>query len=116
MRTFSLLCVPLVALTACSRGAEPAQLLSIEDGVYVAVIDAACATLEFGRRDRASYAFDSNCDGVAEVSTSEVSIIEAVISAGPAQVVVTAVGTNSFSGQWRQGESQADVRFARQGG
>lgn len=106
--------IGMVALAACGRfrDPEPAPILAIEDGSYTASLSSGCASLSFGRRDQVSYGLDADCDGSAEASGDGI-VTDNVITLGDAVVVVTAVGPESFSGDWQQGGASEPVRFTR---
>ncbi len=74
-----------------------APLLSIVDGQYAGVVEGACLTLDFGRRDRQTFAQDADCDGEPEFQSAFV-VDENVIRTDAGSLVVTAVGGASFSG------------------
>lgn len=100
-------------LAACgNREPQPAPLLSIGEGRYGTSLGEACLSLSFGPRSRQTFALDANCDGVAE-QQSEFSVNDDVILTAAGSLTVTAVGGSSFSGLWRQGETQTAVRFER---
>ncbi|MBF9035018.1 hypothetical protein HKCCE2091_12290 [Rhodobacterales bacterium HKCCE2091] len=105
----------LLAAASCGRrDPEPAPLLSFYEGVYDAQIGGTCATFRFRSRDRKDFLQDTNCDGEAEVSSDEVVIDEDRVAVPGAEMIVTAVGYESFSGLWTsQGGGTAEVRFVR---
>lgn len=104
----------LAILTACGpRDPEPAPLLSILDGVYDAQLAAGCVALEFTPRGRRDYLFDADCDGVAEIESDAVEIVDDEIRVPGAVITVEAVGANSFSGVLSAGETAEAVRFTR---
>ena len=106
--------IGMIGLAACGRFSdpEPAPLLAIEDGSYTASLSNGCATLSFGRRDQVSYGLDAECDGTAEAAGDAV-VTDDVIALGDASMQVTAVGSDSFSGNWQQSGASEPVRFTR---
>ena len=89
---------------------EPAPSLAIVDGRYRTVINEACITLGFGRRGRQTIQFDVACDAEVEFQ-STFEIVENVIQSEVGALTVTAVGSESFSGQWSQGDTVTEARF-----